>query len=161
MKEPSSREQAQPGPGNMLGATWGTQRQNWCGSGVGDGGVSGWEPVISMAVGQSLCPGCPRSAGEQTGARERAVRDSVPVISATPGCAWERGRRGFSFVSLLSSLAVLLPVPRPSCSSSRRLVGPPGFLSCPVPQAEVPSHSSTPTPWGETHSGGSRGHLWP
>ena len=47
----------------------------------------------------------------------------VPVISATPGCAWERGWRRFSFVSLLSSLAVLLPVLWPSCSSSRRPVG--------------------------------------
>ena len=85
MKEASSREQAQLGPGSMLGAAWGTQRQNRCGSGVGDGGVSGWEPVISTAVGQSLCLGCPRSAGEQTGARERAVRDSSSRHLCHPG----------------------------------------------------------------------------
>lgn len=77
------------------GATWGTQRQNWCGSRVRDCGVSGWEPVISTAVGQFLCLGCPRSVGEQTGAREgcpgRWFLSSLPP-QAVPG---SEGGSGF------------------------------------------------------------------
>ena len=149
------------GPGQQGGAAWGTQRQNWCGSGVRDRGVLGWEPVTSTAVGQFLCLGCPWSVGEQTGARERAVRDRGSCHLCHPRlCLGARVAAVFlcfppeqSGCPVTSSLAFLL-LQQETCWD---LLGsfPPLF-----PRQECPLIQAPPSP-GVQHSGGSRLHLWP
>lgn len=132
--ERSVKQGAGPvGPGEHGGAAWGSQWGTW-----GRVGYPASELVWESGQGQR---GVGVGAGDQHGCRtvplpglpavsgraDRCPRGLsgtvVPVISATPGSAWERGRQWFSFISLLSSLAVLLPVLWPSCSSSRRPVG--------------------------------------
>ena len=165
--ERSVKQGAGPvGPGEHGGAAWGSQWGTW-----GRVGYPASELVWESGQGQR---GVGVGAGDQHGCRtvplpglpavsgraDRCPRGLsgtvVPVISATPGSAWERGRQWFSFISLLSSLAVLLPVLLQQEACWHLL----GSFPALFPRQECPLTQAPPSP-GVEHSGGSQLHLWP